>query len=288
MAANAAAIRAGLATGKAVVVSGPLVGIEIANDAAFEPETFVRHLVQVQVEEWRQRRATSDVPRVHPTRGERKLALSPSGNPESDSRNRDVVFELATEAAHRADELSAQDERISTPLPPEERHPRFRLYLLGVVVGTLVAIVPALVVRLLTWPLRPWLRARAHADYWKHRERREADVARETERLRAAPDDVESRLRRASALSSLRQHAAAEFDLATCLAGEMPGEWRPEVVHRRAEALRCLGLKRLASTEEQRARKLGSVHPFAPTWWLVATATAGIFVLVAALRPEPG
>lgn len=388
MAASAAAIRAGLATGKAVVVSGPLVGIEIAHDAAFDPDAFVGYLRQAQAIEWKRLHpvATSStsttrkrasaiavvldhgrvstgggsreevfdlldtgtdgiaarVERLSPpsdvfyralseawfydherrelhllhtddeiatppltavrssgvsvrvcadgeafaaTLGDRGITLPPWEVGDRETPWGQLVDELFRGDQERLAVLRAQErERSSEPIPGRDRW--FRASLIAVVLATILLLVPALVVRLLTWPLRPWLRRRRQAAAQARSADHKAEIVRQTARLRGAPEDVEARRHRVARFVGLGRFEAAERDLAACLAGSNPEAQRAELMLARANLLRELKLPRLAEAEEKKVRDLGHVVRHPAKWRVVVHMTAGVLSMIAGLMPE--
>jgi hypothetical protein len=160
----------------------------------------------------------------------------------------------------------------------------------------MVLVVPAaLLTRLLSWPFRASIRARAA---WRAREERAAAQAarrvaltRANERLAVAPDDVGARIDRAMLLPP----AAAEREFDACIAAL---EAAPETSENRrllAVAFYDRGVMRarlrlpnLAAIDQERARALGHVPHRQGALRAFFGLAFVVFLALAGLEPEDG
>lgn len=253
MAAGAAGIGAALARGKRVTVSGPGTKVRIEPVQPFDAVAFLETMRHAQAAALDNGEATERAGEIV------------GDDEDEDGRTPWQEIEdgelLVGEQEHR-EELQARDAKLAPVGPAAKDPPHAGARLLYVVLLALV-LVPALLVRLVTWPVRRTTRARraARVDEQRLRERVTCrdEVVRETAHLALAPDDVESRRRRADRLRRLGHLAAAERDLTRCLDELAEGApARAAVLLERAVVLRALGCPNLAAAAQTEAIERGA------------------------------
>ena len=275
MAVGAAGIGAALARGKRVTVSGPGTSVRIEPVQPFDAVAFLETMRHAQVTALTEVQATERAGKVV---DEERTAWE-------EIEDGDL---LAAEQEHQ-EELQARDAKL-TPVartPTGALGGAWRLLFYVVVV---LLIVPALVVRVVTWPVRALLRERrdARAEDRRLRERATCrdEVVRETAHLELAPGDLYARRRRADRLHRLGHHAAAERDLAFCLDRLPDDAARAAVLLEHARVLRSLHCHNLADAEQRAANARGAGIVLVSRARLVFGGAAGAFLVIAGLA-EP-
>ncbi len=239
MAAGAAGVAAALARGKRVTVSGPRTSVRIDPVVPFDAAAFLTTMQAAQA-------AAVEVVAAH-------------RDDDDDDRSAWQELEdgeLLTGEQEHQEALIARDTRLA-PLARSHRSGPRPGRLLWLVMLAL-ALLPALMIRVATWPFRRRLRQR-RAERRGERTRREREtcrdeVVRETARLAIVPDDGEARRRRADRLRRLGHRAAAERDLAECL-HQLPdaAASRGALLLEHAAVLRDLRCPNLAAAAETAA-----------------------------------
>lgn len=279
MATGAAAIGAALARGKRVTMSGPGTSVRIEPVQPFDAVAFLETMRHAQAT------AISDDEKT-----ERAGQIVEGGGEDDDDRTPWQEIEdgelLVGEQEHQ-EELQARDAKLGPvkPAPPEKPRRGWRLLFFLLIA---LLLVPALIVRLVTLPLRGLLRNRRaqREDEQLQRERATCrdEVVRETAHLEIAPHDIEARRRRADRLRRLGHRAAAERDLAYCL-DQLPenDEDRPAVLLEHAIVLRSLNCPNLAAAAQADAAERGAPVERVSSARLALGGALGMFLLIAGL-----
>jgi len=281
MAAGAAGIGAALARGKRVTVSGPGTKVRIEPVQPFDAVAFLETMRHAQA-------AALDGDDATERAGE--IVSDDEGDDERTPWQEIEDGELLVGEQEHQEELQALDAKLA----PVARKPTGALsgawFLLFYVVVALL-VVPAILVRVVTWPVRALLRGRREQRAEDRRLRERAtcrdEVVRETAHLELAPDDLDARRRRADRLHRLGHHAAAERDLAFCLdrlADDAPS--RAVVLHEHSRVLRSLGCHNLADAEQREANARGAGIVVVSRTRVVFGGAAAMFLTMAGLA-EP-
>ena len=247
MAAGAAGIGAALARGKRVTVSGPGTSVRIDPVVPFDAPAFLETMRNAQA-------AAAAADTEHTVR-DGKIVEDEERTPWEEIEDGDL---LAGEQEHQA-ELQKRDGKLSTgSRTPPRRRGRDPLFFVIVA----LVLVPAIIVRIVTWPFRISIRERRaerrDERFLRERQTCRDEVVRETAHLADQPADLEARRRRADRLRRLGHRAAAERDLAAVL-DAMPDRdpARGAVLAEHAVVLDQLGCPSLAAAARAAAVKLG-------------------------------
>jgi hypothetical protein len=282
MAAGVAALRASLADGNRVTISGPVRSIVIEPGAE----------------------RTMDLARVHEVLARAQIAEAETETETETETEAEAETEAETEAEAGADAdaeavkahvaaLRIEEEALgAAPAAPARRSRWWQL--LPVALVFLIVLVPALAVRLVLFPVRWRVRDALGARGTRRRERAREAVVEATSAVAAAPDDVDALNRRGLAYLAAGRTAEAERDFAACearlAAGATAEITRGGALHNRSVALHRLGLPQLGSRSAAAARAAG-FQILGPTLakrarntgYLIGIAFAGAFAVVAGL-----
>jgi len=188
------------------------------------------------------------------------------------------------------DAFLALEEKRAPPKAAEPAPSKGKGDYVGLVLFVLLFLtvgLPALVARLVTIPFRERWREEGRVRGEIARNKRRDAVTDATERLRAAPDDVDARFRRASELDALGRSTAADRDLCECLQRLDSGA--KATVTRKA----VLGLRQstrgryrnLAARDREEAGETGRVERVSFMRWF-PKAVKDIFLDVGGFRPS--
>jgi hypothetical protein len=245
------AIQTALAAGETVQIDGPVRGLEFSPEAVgYDAIAMITKLRRAQVEDDHQARL--------------------------DDERRDDEHLAA---------LRLEEERLPA-LPTAPPRPRARGGKLGTILFVFLPIAaltpPALLVRLLTWPLRRWLRERTEARRLRGRAKIEQSLAEATAKAEAAPENFQARIDRAVYLAALGHHERADRELSVCLRerDDLALAW-----HNLAVTRERLRLPRLAAAAAARAKELGHVAP-PPRPDSLWKFLFDVFVAIAGLAPR--
>ncbi|HUQ05487.1 MAG TPA: hypothetical protein VM261_23455 [Kofleriaceae bacterium] len=278
MATGATAIGVALARGKRVTMSGPSTNVTIEPVQPFDAVAFLDTMRSAQAS------ALAD---GEQTERAGRIVEDVEDDPRTPWQEIEDGDLLTGEQEHR-DELQARDKKLAPASPAADRGMGlgWRLVFYAVVI---LLIVPALVTRLMTWPFRRRIvdRREEREDERRHRERETCreEVVRETAHLALTPDDIDSRRRRADRLWRLGHRAAAERDLAFCLAKLPEHDVRRELVLiEQSGVLRMLGCPNLADAAQAAAVARGvKLVPASPVRHILDGA-GGAFIVMAGLH----
>ncbi|HEU0030791.1 MAG TPA: hypothetical protein VFQ53_09160 [Kofleriaceae bacterium] len=224
--------------------------------------------------------------------GARGLGLPPVRTHDDDPAWDAVVGAIALGAQEHRAKLDADERAVGKPA---SRSSPIGMALIAI--AFLVVVIPALVVRLLTIPLRGWLRDREPRRRAPRPELPRDELVEVHAKLAAQPDDLELRQRRAELCLQRGWWAEADRDFAVCLArldaGAAPGKVvRGAVLHNLGVTRTLLRCPQLAERARVAAKQAGfvlraPVHRRA--WHAIATygvVVGGMFAVIAGLAPD--
>lgn len=269
-AAGIAAARAALEAGQSVAFDGPVHRVELSLALLEQPQVDLIELAR------------------------RAQASAPSQADLEDPSQARFEGELVQGVEEHLSRRKAEEDTLAAAKPPGSGPPRQRRSTVAVLLVGALVIVPALVVRLLVWPMRERLLARAKSRREAAAERRCREardrMAAESEHLAAAPDDVDARQRRALAALDLGHTAWAERELDACVARLDAGAtaetplWA--VLNNLAVARRRLRLPQLAAQAEERVIALGQRPAYEASARSFLGFAAFLFLLISGLSPD--
>lgn len=249
MAVGVTAVRSSLETGGTVRIEGPVRALEITPDALETTDALgmIDVLRRAQIED-----------------------AAPAPAREEDP-------EAALDDAH-CEQLRREEEQLPA-LPPQ----RGGIGKLGALLVLLVLGPPALLVRLVTWPLRGWLRDRADARRDRRRAKRKQQLAEARAKLDAGPDSLDRRVDRAIVTFAEGNTARADRELSAIVRerDDHAIAW-----HNLAVTRDRLRLPRLSAAAAARAKALGHVAKRRSRVATYASMFAEIFVGIAGLAPD--
>jgi hypothetical protein len=247
MAVGVTAIRSSLATGGTVRIEGPVRALEISPEAL--DTTDALGMIEVL------RRAQMEANAPSPPR-----AIDPD----------DALDEAHLEALRR-------EEDALPPLPRARRGWTIFAAVMFLVLGP-----PALIVRIVTWPLRGWLRDRAGARHERRRVKHRAQLAEARAKLEARPDDLARRVD--DAVLTYAEGKTAKADRA--LSAIVREHDHAIAWHNLAVTRDRLRLPRLSKAAAARAKQLGHVAKHRSRIARVASMIGQMFVAFAGLAPD--
>jgi hypothetical protein len=279
MAAGAHAIGVALARGKRVTMSGPSTNVTIEPVQPFDAVAFLDTMRHAQASALADGEQTERAGRIV-----EELEDDDLRTPWQEIEDGEL---LTGEQEHR-DELQARDQKLAPGglAADEGMGLGWRLVFYAIVIAV---VVPALVTRLATWPFRRRIiDRREERDEERHSRERTTlrdEVVRETAHLALAPDDIDSRRRRADRLRRLGHRAAAERDLAFCL-GKLPENdaRRDAVLVEHEGVLRMLGCPNLAAQAHAAAVARGVTFVPGSRVRHILDGAGGAFIVIAGLH----